>query len=298
MGTGPLYVVPMSVVSRWFDRKRGLALGISSVGIGLGTMVMAPFATYLITTYNWHTAYLVIGLIAWVIAPPLSWLLKKDPREIGALPDGSKTEGGGQSLETGISKSVQRPLSAIVKSRNFWTFAFIWFLFASCVFLIFTHLVPHITDRGFSPIEAAGVLSLLGAASIPGRLLMGIASDRMGRKLAFMISTSMQAVAIAWLLQAQSLWSLYVFALIYGFFYSGFGCSGAALVSDTFGLKNIGAVLGLVEIAFGIGAATGSAVGGYIYDVNGNYTLAFIIATASMLVATSLVATVKREVSK
>ncbi len=292
MGTGPLYVVPMSVVSRWFDRKRGLALGLSSMGIGLGTMVMAPFATYLITNYSWHTAYLVIGLIAWVIAVPLTRLLKRDPREIGALPDGAKIEDAEQPLEIGTSTSVQHHFLTIVQNRNFWIFAFIWFLFAACLFLIFTHLVPHITDIGFSPIEAAGVLSLLGAASVPGRLLMGIASDRMGRKLAFMVSTLLQAVAIAWLLQAQSLWSLYVFALVYGFFYSGFGCSGAALVSDTFGVKNIGAVLGLVEIAFGIGAAIGPAVGGYIYDVNGNYTVAFLIATLAMLVATLLVAMV------
>jgi len=298
MGTGPLYVVPMSVVSRWFDRKRGLALGLASMGIGLGTMVMAPFATYLITNYSWQTAYLVIGLIAWVVAVPLTRLLKRDPREIGALPDGAKSEDAEQSLEAGTSPPVQRPFSAIVQNRNFWIFASIWFLFAACLFLIFTHLVPHITDMGFSPIEAAAVLSFLGAASIPGRLLMGIASDKMGRKLAFMISTLLQAVAIAWLLQTQSLWSLYLFAIVYGFFYSGFGCSGAALVSDTFGVKNIGAVLGLVEIAFGIGAATGPAVGGYIYDVNGNYKLAFILATLAMLVATLLVALVKREAPK
>lgn len=110
-----------------------------------------------------------------------------------------------------------------------------------------------------------------------------------------MISTLLQAVAIAWLIWAQSLWSLYIFALVYGFFYSGFGCSGAALISDTFGVKNIGTVLGLLEIGFGIGAATGPAVGGYIYDVSGNYTAAFIIGALAMLVATILVAMVKQK---
>jgi len=295
MGTGPLYVVPMSAVSRWFDKKRGLALGLSSMGIGLGTMVMAPFATFLITNYSWHTAYLVIGLIAWVVAVPLTRFLKRDPRDIGALPDGARIEDIEQTVETETSPPAQHPFLFIVQNRNFWVFVFIWLLFAACLFLIFTHLVPHITDIGFTPIEAATVLSLLGAASIPGRLLIGIASDRMGRKITFMISTLVQAVAIAWLIWAQSLWSLYIFALVYGFFYSGFGCSGAALISDTFGVKNIGIVLGLLEIGFGIGAATGPAVGGYIFDVNNNYTAAFIIGALAMLVATLLVSLVKKQ---
>jgi len=295
LGTGPIYVVPMSAVSRWFDKKRGLALGLSSIGMGLGTMVMAPFATYLITNYSWQTAYLVIGLIAWVIAIPLTRLLKRDPREIGALPDGVRIGDAEPPPGTETSPPAQHPFLAIVQNRNFWVFASIWFLFAACLFLIVTHLVPHITDIGFTPIEAATALSLLGAASIPGRLLMGIASDKIGRKKTFMVSTLLQAVAIVWLIWAQSLWGLYIFALVYGFFYSGFGSSGAALISDTFGVKNIGVVLGLLEIGFGIGAATGPAAGGYIYDVSGNYTAAFIAAALAMLVATLLVTMVKRE---
>lgn len=294
MGTGPLYVVPMSAVSRWFDRKRGLALGLSSVGIGLGMMVMAPFATYLITSYNWHIAYLVIGLLAWLIVVPLSRLLKRDPSEIGALPDGVKTGDTGQPVRTETSPLAQHPVLSIVQNRNFWIFVSIWFLFAGCIFLIFTHLVPHITDIGFSPLEAATVLSLIGVASLPGRLLMGIASDRIGRKLTPIISTMVQAVAIAWLVWAQSLWGLYLFAVIYGFSYSGFGTSGAALISDTFGVKNIGIVFGLLEVGFGVGAALGAAMGGYVFDASGSYKIAFMLSALAMLVATLLFAVVRR----
>jgi len=286
--------VPMSAVSRWFDRKRGLALGFSSLGIGLGMMVMAPFATYLITHFSWHTAYLVIGLLAWLMVVPLSRLLKRDPGEIGALPDGVKMGDIEQPVKTETSPLAQHPVLAIVQNRNFWIFASIWFLFAGCLFLIFTHLVPHITDIGFSPLEAATVLSLIGVASLLGRLLMGIASDRIGRKLTPIISTLVQAVAIAWLVWAQSLSSLYLFAVIYGFFYSGFGTCGAALISDTFGTKNIGTVLGLLEVGFGIGAALGAAMGGYVFDVSGSYKVAFMRGVLAMLVATLLFAVVRR----
>ncbi len=295
LGTGPIYVVPMSAVSRWFDRKRGLAMGVSSMGIGLGTMVMAPFATYLITGYSWHTAYLVIGLIACVIVVPLSRLLKKDPAEIGALPDGVKEIENTALLEDGTVAQVKSPVLAIIRSRNFWLITFIHFFFAACVFFVFSHLVPHITDIGFTPIEAALVISLLGAASIPGRLFMGIASDRIGRKMTPIVCTVFQAAAIAWLIWARDLWGLYLFAIVYGFFYSGFGSSTAALISDSFDLRNIGAVFGLLEIGIGLGAATGAAFGGYIFDISHSYEAVFLIIALALLVAALLFSMVKRK---
>lgn len=298
MGTGPLYVVPMSAVSRWFDKKRGLALGLSSVGVGLGTLVMAPFATYLITNFNWHTAYLVIGLIAWLVVIPLSMLLKKEPREVGALSDRVKSYATEVKSEEDGIQPIGYSWSQLFRTRSFWLFVFIWFLFAACLFLIFTHLVPHVTDIGFSAGQAAVVLSLIGVASIPGRLLMGIVSDRLGRKLAPIICTLLQSGAIVWLVWAQDLWSLYLFALIFGFVYSGFGISGAALISDTFGLSKIGTIFGLLEISFGIGAAIGSAFGGIIFDVSHSYSIAFLIGVGAMLVATLLITLIRRETNR
>ncbi len=295
LGTGPIYVVPMSAVSRWFDKKRGLAMGLSSMGIGLGTMVMAPFATYLITNYNWHTAYLVIGLIACVIVVPLSRLLKKDPAEIDALPDGAGRTHGTLPAGGVTMAPVQSSLLSIIRNRNYWLIAFIHFFFAACVFFVFSHLVPHITDIGFAPIEAALVITLLGAASIPGRVFMGIASDRIGRKTASITCTLFMAVAIYWLVWTRDLWGLYLFAVVYGFFYSGFGPSTAALISDSFDLGNIGTVFGLLEVGIGLGAATGAAFGGYIFDTSDSYEVMFLLITLALLVAAILFTLVRRK---
>ena len=295
MGTGPLYVVPMSAVSRWFDKKRGLALGLSSLGIGLGTVIMAPFATYLITNFDWHTAYLIIGLIAWLIVIPLSRLLKKDPREIGALPDGVKSCRQEVKSKENSIQLIDSSLWLVFRKRSFWILVSTWFLFASSVFLVFTHLVPHVTDIGFSAGEAAVVLSLIGMGSIPGRLIMGIASDRIGRKSAIIICTLLQSGAMVWLLWARDLWMFYLFALIFGFAHSGLGPSMAAIIGDTFGLGKIGAIFGLLEVGFGIGAAIGPAIGGLIFDVTGSYSIAFLIVPATMLLATLFVALIRRE---
>jgi MFS family permease len=295
MGTGPVYVVPMSAVSRWFDKKRGLALGLSSMGVGLGTMAMAPFAAYLITNYSWRTAYLIIGLIAWGVVLPLSLLLKRDPSEVGALPDGARARTGEPRTEASSLQPNRASLRAVLRTRSFRLLALLWFLFAFNIFLVITHLVPHVTDIGFTPAQAAFVLSLVGMASIFGRLLMGVVSDRLGRRTAVATCTLIISVCMVWLIYAQDFSSLYLFALVYGFFYSGFGTTSAALVGDTFEVGNIGTVFGLLEIGFGVGAGLGPAVGGLIFDARQDYSIAFMIGALVMLVATVLVTLVRRE---
>jgi MFS family permease len=295
MGSGPLYVVPMSAVSRWFDKKRGMALGLSSLGIGLGMVIMAPFATYLITNFDWHTAYLIIGLIAWLIVVPLSRLLRKDPREIGALPDGVKSYHQEVKSKENSIQLINSSLWQVFQTRSFWLLVPTWFLFAACLFLVLTHLVPHVTDIGFSTGEAAVVLSMIGIASIPGRLIMGIVSDRVGRKSAIIICTLLQSGAMVWLIWAQDLWMFYLFAVVFGFAYSGFGSSMAAIIGDTFGLGQIGAIFGLLEVGFGFGAATGPAIGGLIFDISHSYTIAFLIGAGVMLVVTLLLTLIRQE---
>ncbi len=117
MGTGPLFVVPTSTISRWFDKKRGLALGIAGAGAGLGIVIFAPFATYLIANLDWRMAYLVIGLIAWVTAIPLSRFLKNDPREIGALPDGAKPHSTYMGDDN--PQPIDLSLSPVFRTRSF-----------------------------------------------------------------------------------------------------------------------------------------------------------------------------------
>lgn len=298
LGTGAVYVVPTATISRWFDKRRGLALGISGSGTGLGTLAMAPFATYLILNFGWRIAYIVIGLFAWTIVVPLSRLLKKDPSEVGALADGAVPN---SMVDDSMDEDVQQidfSLLQVLSTRSFWCIVFIWMFFGSCLFLVFTHLVPHITDTGFSPSEAAAVLSLMGASAIGGRVVMGFASDRIGRKLTSIIGALLQAGAMLWLIWSQELWMFYIFALIYGFAYSGFSSSMGALIGDVFGLARIGATFGVLEIAWAMGAATGPVLGGLVFDTSGSYFTAFIIAALSMSGVSLITALIRQETNR
>ena len=295
MGTGAVYVVPMSTVSRWFNKKRGLALGLASTGVGLGMIIFAPLATYLITNYGWRIAYLVMGLIAWVAIIPLSRLLKGDPHEVGALPDGVKTrlrrtpDGEESSRLTGFS------LSQAFRTRSFWLLLYTWVIFAAAVLLVYTHLVPHITDLGFSAAEAAVVFSLMGVSSIAGRAPVGVASDRIGRKLTAVICILLEAGSMLWLIWAHDLWALYLFVLFFGFASAGFSTSMGALVGDVFSVGKLGAIFGILEFGFGIGAAIGPVVTGFIFDVSGSYYMAFLAGALATLTSVLPIALVRRE---
>jgi MFS family permease len=300
IGTSATFTVSMSTISRWFERRRGLALGIAGSGPGLGMIVIAPLATFLISTLDWRTAYIVMGLIAWLLVIPLSFLLKRDPHSIGALPDGTKLSSqlGQKSLPN--SEHIKKPQEGLslpqsLRTKSFWSFILIWVTFGFTIFFISTHMVPHVTDLGFSPLEAASILSLIGVAVLVGRIIFGIISDRFGRKGSLILCAVIRAAMLLCLIWVDQLWVFYLFALVYGLTTGGFSPIMAALISETFGLRRIGAIIGALDIGFGIGAAIGPAIGGFIFDVTESYFIAFIIGAILMLIAIPLILQIRQE---
>ena len=235
-----------------------------------------------------------------LIVAPLSRLLKKEPSEIGAVPDG---------VESGLTnKQPQQPknkkgsiyttdlsLPQAFKTRSLWLLISIFFLFSSSHFLIITHIVPHAIDLGFSAGEAATIISLIGGSSIAGRVIMGSVSDRIGKKLTFIICALAESAAVVWLLWSYDLRSFYLLAAIYGFGFGGWGPILGSIVGDTFGLRNMGAILGITEAGFNIGGAVGTAIGGLIFDINQSYFMAFLLTALSLFAGASLLALVRRE---
>ncbi|MFC1593239.1 MFS transporter, partial [Candidatus Omnitrophota bacterium] len=289
IGTGATYVVLMATVSRWFIKKRGLALGIATSGGGLGLIAMAPFATYLISSLGWRMAYIVLGVIAWLTVIPLSRLLRKYPSEIGTLPDGIRGIPAGTGIldKERIGQSKVPPigfsLGQALRNRNYWFLAIAWLLYGLCVLLVLTHIVPHATDLGIPLMEAAGVLSLTGCSNVLGRVIMGMLSDRIGRKVSAIICATFMAGAMIWLIWLCDLWMFYLFAVVFGFTYGGLDACIVALVGDIFGMRRIGVIMGTLSVTFQTGAAIGPFIGGLVFDVTNSYYFAFIIGATAML---------------
>lgn len=300
LGTGAGYTMLMAIVSRWFDKKRGLALGISGSGGGLGILVMTPFIAYLIADFGWRMAYIVTGVIAGLAIISLSLLLRNAPEEMGLLPDGAKSnarkiEAQGKDHDT--QPTGFSTLQAL-RTRSFWFLWLTWLFQSTSIYLITTHIVPHTTDMGISTIKAAIVLSLIGGASIPGRLLAGSTSDAIGRKTAAVISSLLGAGALIWLIWAQDLWMFYLFAALFGFSWGGLSTMVTVLIGDVFGLRNIGVIMGWQGMAWFLGAAAGPAIGGVIFDATKSYSMAFVIGAIALLLTALFVALLTRQETK
>jgi OFA family oxalate/formate antiporter-like MFS transporter len=160
------------------------------------------------------------------------------------------------------------------------------------VHLVFVHVVSYAVDMGNSLMDAAVILTLIGATTIPGRLAVGRASDTIGRKAPAITCALLQVGALLWLMWARELWMLYGFAIAFGFLWGGLGVLTTALIADVFGMRSIGAIMGIMSAGWALGAASGPAIGGYVFDVSGTYFMAFATGAGAILLAAVLVALV------
>ncbi len=299
-GAGGSIPVVMSLVSHWFDRRRGLALGIAASGGALGTIIIAPFATYLISNLGWRGAYMIIGIIAGCIVIILSLLVRNDPAEIGALPDGAGKDSP-TPQETEKDQNLRRTslsLKQAFRTRSFWALAFGWFMFALCLQLIVTHLVPHAIDSGLSSMKAALILSLTGGISVVSRMFNGMISDYIGSKTPLIGVAILMAASLLGLVLSRDTWMFYVFSVVFGFSWGGYGVLCIALAIYSFGTVNIGVIIGALEMCFAIGAAVGPAVGGFAFDISNSYVSAFILGSTGTLIAAFLTFFVRDETNK
>ncbi len=226
---------------------------------------------------------------------PVSQLLKKDPYEIGALPDGTTPGCQTPEVEQGTTSPQKVSLLRMFRITSFWSFLFIWLLMAFSALFVMTHIVPHAIDLGFSATESATILSLSGITMIVGRLIAGVITDKLSAKVVAIICSLLQFVALLWLVWVQELWMLYLFGLVHGFTLGGFSTSTTVLIGRTFGLDDIGKILGILEIGIFIGATIGPFLGGLIFDVSNSYTLAFLIMAGAILARIPLVILIRQE---
>jgi len=274
-------VIPLqSTVARWFVRRRGAMNGIVISGIGMGMVVVPPVANWLISSYSWRTSYIVVSISALVLIISSAQFLKRDPGKIGQLPYGRyELEAKGGSLDAGFS------LREAIRTWQFWTLGVALLCFTMSEGTILVHIVSHAIGLGISGTNAALIIPIIGGISIPGRILMGIAGDRIGNKPAWTICFIFLTISFFLLLAARELWLLYLFAVIFGFGYGGLSTLISPMVAELFGLSSHGVIFGVI-IMFGgtAGMAVGPLLAGYIFDITGRYQLAFIIYVVILVI--------------
>ena len=266
----------LSTIPRWFTKKRGLALGITATGFSLGAMIWAPLTQWIISSYGWQQAYVVLGLITLITIIPLAQFMKHSPQRVGLKPYGEdSTIEDKQSL---ASTSGGLSFKQAIKTRHFWVLASLLLCFLFALEVITVHIVPHAVDIGISAMVAASIVSIIAAASIIGKLFMGFISDKVGGRPALAACLGMLTLALIVLLFAREVWMFYIFAVVFGFAYGGVLPLQTLIPAELFGLKFLGMILGVIMVFNGIGGALGAPLAGYIFDVTGSYRLAFLIS--------------------
>ena len=276
-----------ATVARWFARRRGLATGLASAGGSFGAFCLPPVAQLLVSGVGWRRAYVIFGAAILLALNLLAPLMKRDPEGLGLTPDGDKrTEADVARPERGRDYTM----SQAMRTRAFWM---LFCLFAATwipIFAPLVHLVPLARGLGIDPLVASTLVSALGMAAITGRLVMGAASDRFGRRPAIGLCLVLQVAAFLGFAAAGTLPGLYAASITFGYSYGAISSLFPAVVADFFGRERAGSLVGLLFAMSGSMAALGPVGAGFVYDRTGSYGPAWIASAALNVVALGLLA--------
>jgi MFS family permease len=320
VGSSLLHVVPLTtVISNWFVRNRGTAIGVVTAGSGAGQLVLLPMLQYLITNLGWRNSYLALGIAILTIPSVLIWLfLYSRPSDRGLSSDEEMIprrkrkkvnvviEEDGQEIarKAGIIRKSEViildqewaekdwTVGKATRTFRFWALTLVMAMFAAGFFLISVHLVAYLTDKGYSADLASVVVALQGFINIGGKFFGGFLCDRIGREKTLTLSIAIFVACIVLLNMGGFITSsviIYAFAVLYGL---GYGMALPALMasaSDLFQGRHFGAILGVFILGGYFGGAIGTWMGGHFFDLTQAYQVNFLVAALAMFISAALI---------
>lgn len=303
LGASMIGQLPSStLVSNWFVRRRGTALGIATMGVSMSGMVMAPVTTALITRFGWRTTFIIFGVLAVTIVLPLVRLaVVSRPEDVSLLPDGDpESVFDLDEAEFDVGQRPARRVTPVypdfstlgtLRNPNFWAIAV---AIASNFFVlsaVLVHMVPHARDLGFTPLRASYVLTASAGVGVLGKLVFGYIADYVDTRAALLTCMFFQAAGVILLLFVESYPALLAVGAVFGFGMGGVVPLWGSLIGEYFGRMSFGRVMGLMTPCMLPLQVSGVPFAGYVYDTTGRYDLAFktflglhVLASLSLLV--------------
>lgn len=280
------------VVANWFDRKRGLALGLASAGIGFGAFITPPLAQFLVDRGGWQRAYLGLAGAALLVAlPAVGFFLRGTPQEVGLLPDGVAAS---SPLAPLVGSVAGMTVSEAIRTGTFWRLCVIFFCVGACVNGAIGHLVPLLTDRGISGRTAALAASVFGLTSIVGRVVNGYLVDRILATRVAAVFFAGAAAGVALLLGGGTGVAPSVAAALLGLAVGAESDVMPFLVSRYFGMRAMAELFGCTFAAYVLGNATGRYLFAVGFDAAGSYRLPLAGALGLLVLASAATLTLGR----
>jgi len=292
LGQGALsFVGHNALISFWFVRRRATAIGIASMGQGVGALVMVPLTQLLINNIGWRGTFIVTGsLLLFILVPANALFQRRDPQDVGQFPDGDNTPATAQNPGRHSAKPGARDwtLGEAARSFPFWCITVGHLALGTALFMINTHAIAHFVAVGYEKLVASFYFGLIGFIRIGATIIWGTISDRLGRSKAYGVATFVTALGVGCLIVmtfGAPLWLVYLTIALYGIGHSAGNPTYGAVIGDIFSGRKIGLIFGFLEISFGLGSALGSWIGGYLFDTTGSYAWSFTVCLVCFVIS-------------
>ncbi len=300
IGVSAMGQVPTSaVVSTWFRKKRGLAIGIMSMAVGGGGVAITPLVgNLLLPDFGWRIAYLALGIIAWVLVIPVTLLfLKPKPADMGLYPDGVSAAQNEEIVRSLPQSAGGMTLKVALKTHALWLLCVSFFLSTMSNMVMTQSQVPHLQDIGFPVAAAATALSAYSFSSSMGKFTFGWLCDRIQPRYSCAIGLIFQVAGLLLLMNMQGsspIGMVWLFAILGGFGTGSWLPTMSILSSTTFGLAYYGSIFGVVSMAQGVGTAIGPFIAGTMFDAMGTYHWAFLMFVLTYAISLPAILLLKR----
>ena len=272
----------MTMLNKWFVRRRSSAIGWANVVSRFGALLLVPAIAWAVAAgpgrIGWQTTAFIIGVGILALAGPLAFLLRNDPKDYGATPDGV-AQRPAAAVGSGSSQPRQQELSAAEALRTpaFWLIAFGHGFTSMVILAIMTYLGLLMVDKGYTAQDAGWVVSAYTGVAMAFQLVGGYAGDRFSKRMALTFFTALQAGGVVVLVMAETLPMFYLFAVLFGAGFGGRNPLTVAIRADYFGTGSFGKILGFSTVPMNLLLLAASPFTGWMYDRNGSYDLAFLI---------------------
>jgi MFS family permease len=284
---GACFTAILTIVSKWFTDKRVMAMGFITAGVALGQMSVPILMAYIIANNGWRMAYIVMAAILLLTSIPAAVLLGVRPGKSPTDEMNWQGQKAARELNLGTSGQVKKwSAGEAARTLPFWIVILISLVMATGFYSILVHIVAYAMDAGIPAVQAASILTYANLAVIAAQFLAWFLARRIGSKFTIILMLGMQAIMLFLLMGTTSFIWLVVLVLV---FYAGYGSGNTirlAMISEVFGTKSVGSIIGFISLAWAAGGIIGPMLGGYIYDVSHSYKAAFLVGGLLLTIGT------------
>jgi MFS family permease len=293
------FVPVSSLLSTWFERRRGTAIGLAYIGISVGGLVMSPIIGSVISKFGLQWTFIILGILMWALALPVAlFVIKDNPGELGLFPDGDApltTLSKDTHKIEAVHKSTLEdgwPLGRALKTVQFWAIVMSFCLVSVGYMGVLQHQVPLISEKGIPYTFATVVLGIVSAMGGFGKFGLARLTESIPFKWVMLLCFSLQIIGLTLLLYMHNMTLLSLYAIFFGFGMGGVIVLQPLAISRYFGLASFGMLLGVCQLFHSLGASMGAVLSGLLYDHFHNYQMAlmvyillYFVAIAAVLIA-------------